>query len=84
MAWQQGSWYLYLKELRGKEIYDDVVNMLHHACSYAAAKNWTASFKRKKFYIQENHGPGRPIFVSTHENNHAVCDISDWPIRLNM
>lgn len=68
--------YLYLKGLRGKQIYEDMLNTLGDQCpSYATVKNWTASFKRGKFSIEDDDRSGRPVSVSVPENIDAVHDM---------
>ena len=78
--------YLYLKGLRGKQIYEDMLNnTLGDQCpSYATVKNWTASFKRGKFSIEDDDRSGRPVSVSVPENIDAVHDmiLSDRRIGL--
>lgn len=77
--------YLYLKGLRGKEIYEDMLETLGDQCpSYATVKNWIASFKRGKLSVEDDKRPGRPISVSTPENIDAVHDmiLSDRRIGL--
>lgn len=58
--------YLYLKGLRGKEIYEGMVDdICYEDCpSYATAKNWIACFKKEKFSIRDNERPGILISVT--------------------
>lgn len=77
--------YLYLKGLRGKQIYEDMLNTLGDQCPlYATVKNWTASFKRGKFSIEDDDRSRRPVSVSVPENIDAVHDmiLSDRLYRL--
>ena len=68
--------YLFLKGLKGKEIYDDMFKTLGNLCpSYATVKNWVASFKRGEFAVEDGKRSGRPISVSTPENIEAVHDM---------
>ena len=62
-----------------------MLNTLGDQCpSYETVKNWTASFKRGKFSIEDDDRSGRPVSVSVHENIDAVHDmiLSDRRIGL--
>jgi transposase len=60
--------YLYLKGIRGEQIYEDMLSTLGDQCpSYATLKNWIPSFKRGRFSFENEKRPGRPISVSSPE-----------------
>lgn len=68
--------YLFKKGLSGKEIFDDMVNVLGtDAPSYATVKNWVAEFKRGRTSIFDEEHTGRPKSATSEENVDKVLDM---------
>ena len=79
--------YLFLKGLKAKEIYEDMVKVIGKECpSYATIKNWVRNFKNGKFDIDDDSRSGRPIFATSPEMIDKVHDmiLQDRRISIKM
>lgn len=56
---------MYLKTLRGKQIYEDMINTVSDQCLYATLNKLIASFKRGKFSIEDEDKFEKPVSVSS-------------------
>jgi hypothetical protein len=61
--------FLFLKEKRAKEIYDDMlVTLGEQSPCNSTVKNWVARFKTGHFSTKDEDHPGRPLVVTVPEN----------------
>ena len=68
--------YLFLKEMPGKTIHDDMLATLgDNAPAYSVVKSWLAEFKRGRNSVEDEHRSGRPKDAASSENVQIVNDM---------